>query len=168
MISWDTPISELMNSDELQHSDDELYHWKYISKKRVNGKWRYKYDDDSKGGGKGEDKPLWAVEDGKTYYKNDGSSEYGKYTSGNDTLEIKKSNKLFSNKRVIQVSSGNFSRTTTIKEIGKLERSVNKAKNWVRSLFDRKITVNGKTTVQKGKISKTIDKGKKWIKKLFS
>jgi hypothetical protein len=25
---------------------DELYHWKYISKKRVNGKWRYTYDTD--------------------------------------------------------------------------------------------------------------------------
>ena len=25
-------------------SDDELRHWKYISKKRVNGKWVYTYD----------------------------------------------------------------------------------------------------------------------------
>ena len=24
--------------------DGELYHWKYIKKKRVNGKWRYYYD----------------------------------------------------------------------------------------------------------------------------
>jgi hypothetical protein len=24
--------------------DDELYHWKYIKRKRVNGKWRYYYD----------------------------------------------------------------------------------------------------------------------------
>ena len=24
--------------------DDELYHWKYIKKKKVNGKWRYYYD----------------------------------------------------------------------------------------------------------------------------
>lgn len=26
-------------------SEDELMHWKYISKKRVNGKWVYVYDD---------------------------------------------------------------------------------------------------------------------------
>lgn len=25
---------------------DELYHWKYIKKERVNGKWRYYYDAD--------------------------------------------------------------------------------------------------------------------------
>lgn len=41
-----------VKDDELHHSDeflgddfsDELYHWKYIKKKRVNGKWRYYYD----------------------------------------------------------------------------------------------------------------------------
>lgn len=26
-------------------NDDELMHWKYVKKKRVNGKWRYYYDD---------------------------------------------------------------------------------------------------------------------------
>lgn len=25
-------------------NSDELYHWKYIKKKKVNGKWRYYYD----------------------------------------------------------------------------------------------------------------------------
>lgn len=29
---------------EFYIKDGELYHWKYISKKRVNGKWRYVYD----------------------------------------------------------------------------------------------------------------------------
>lgn len=26
-------------------NDNELYHWKYTRKERVNGKWRYYYDD---------------------------------------------------------------------------------------------------------------------------
>lgn len=30
-------------------NSDELYHWKYATKKKVNGKWRYYYDDTGKG-----------------------------------------------------------------------------------------------------------------------
>lgn len=26
-------------------SNEELYHWKYKYKKKINGKWRYYYDD---------------------------------------------------------------------------------------------------------------------------
>lgn len=37
-ITKDTPISELY------HSEDELMHWKYVKKERVNGKWKYYYD----------------------------------------------------------------------------------------------------------------------------
>lgn len=33
--------SDIFLGDEF---DDEMYHWKYIKKKRVNGKWRYYYD----------------------------------------------------------------------------------------------------------------------------
>lgn len=29
------------------HSTDELMHWKYIKRERVNGKWRYYYDEGS-------------------------------------------------------------------------------------------------------------------------
>ena len=29
-----------------QWPSDELYHWKYIKKKKVNGKWRYYYADE--------------------------------------------------------------------------------------------------------------------------
>lgn len=39
MITKDTPVSELY------HSDDELMHWKYIKREKVNGKYRYWYDD---------------------------------------------------------------------------------------------------------------------------
>ena len=33
----------IMHNGQL-YSEDELMHWKYITKKRVNGKWRYYYD----------------------------------------------------------------------------------------------------------------------------
>lgn len=41
-----------IDDESLFHSDtflgdefsDEMYHWKYIKKKKVNGKWRYYYD----------------------------------------------------------------------------------------------------------------------------
>lgn len=48
-------VKRINNDDELFHSDlflgsefsDELYHWKYVKKKKVNGKWRYYYDAES-------------------------------------------------------------------------------------------------------------------------
>ena len=43
-----------MNKNELYHSDiylgedytDGIKHWKYISKEKINGRWRYYYKDD--------------------------------------------------------------------------------------------------------------------------
>ena len=29
--------------------NNELYHWKYVTKKKVNGKWRYYYDETGRG-----------------------------------------------------------------------------------------------------------------------
>lgn len=41
-----TSYTELYHSDSFLGIEfsDELYHWKYIKKKKVNGKWRYYYD----------------------------------------------------------------------------------------------------------------------------
>lgn len=47
IITGDTPMSELMHSDSDTRyyiSDEELMHWKYIKREKVNGKWRYFYD----------------------------------------------------------------------------------------------------------------------------
>ena len=30
-------------------NNNELYHWKYVTKKKVNGKWRYYYDETGRG-----------------------------------------------------------------------------------------------------------------------
>lgn len=42
-ITGDTPLDELYHSDDIL-SEDELMHWKYIKREKVNGKWRYWYD----------------------------------------------------------------------------------------------------------------------------
>ena len=52
-ITMDTPISELMHYDSdptgtiryIDLDEDELVHWKYIKRVKVNGRWRYYYDD---------------------------------------------------------------------------------------------------------------------------
>jgi hypothetical protein len=47
-INWDTPVSELMHSDDtigLFESDEELMHFKYIKREKKNGKWVYYYDE---------------------------------------------------------------------------------------------------------------------------
>lgn len=51
-ITWDTPISELMHSDDntayIDLDEGELMHWKYIKREKLpNGKWRYYYDKDA-------------------------------------------------------------------------------------------------------------------------
>lgn len=46
-IDWDTPVSELMHSDDtigLFESNEELMHFKYIKREKKNGKWVYYYD----------------------------------------------------------------------------------------------------------------------------
>ena len=40
-------MNEYIGTQAAQTSEDELKHWKYISKKRVNGKWVYFYGDSS-------------------------------------------------------------------------------------------------------------------------
>lgn len=42
-ITSDTPIEALYHSEPIL-SDDELLHWKYIKREKINGKWRYYYD----------------------------------------------------------------------------------------------------------------------------
>ena len=45
-ITPNTTLENLMHG-ESEPVDDELMHWKYVKKQKVNGKWRYWYDWDS-------------------------------------------------------------------------------------------------------------------------
>lgn len=144
------------------YKTNELKHWKYIKKERVNGRWRYYYDD---GGQKGEILNPRA----------NPNSPYGTYymtksmiPSNLKKVQVNKSNNLFSTEKSIDTNKDGFA-DTTIRNIGKLERSIDKARNWVESLFDRTYRDSGtnETFTVKGKISKTIDKAKKWLSDLF-
>lgn len=78
--------------DELFHSDtflgdefdDEMYHWKYVKKKKVNGKWRYYYDV----------KDAMGVDELKTYNKAKDVYE----TAERNRIESKRAVRDFENK----------------------------------------------------------------------
>lgn len=56
-----------MTNSEIR--DDELFHWKYLRRERVNGKWRYYYE---------KDKNRISIQNvqSKTKYESDGRVEY--------------------------------------------------------------------------------------------
>lgn len=113
--------------------NDELKHWKYIKKKKVNGKWRYYYDESELDK---FDKGAVEVKEG---VKKDGT----KYTN---TTEYKKSNKLLSKKeKTIITTNGSIgdrkykNKSTDItKTQGKLDRAVAKGEKWVFKTFFKK------------------------------
>jgi hypothetical protein len=139
-ITGDTLISQLY------HSDDEMYHWKYIRKERskTTGKWIYYYPNGTNQT-QGDNQFLYTDRQTGRFYGKKGGNEYGVYKSGKDTLEIRKSDKILSNRSTITVSTTATvngkryigTKSTTVVHVGKLERFVNSAKNWLSDMFDR-------------------------------
>lgn len=135
--------------DTLQHGVGH----KYIKRARVNGRWKYWYEEPAKASNNNK-KGTTAYETTKygTYKKDttfgDPDSRYGKYESvdGNkkSTLEVKKGDKWSSSTTTVR--SSNY--TTTVKEIGKLERSTNYAKNWLKD----KLGLDEKAAVQNAQL----------------
>lgn len=135
--------------------DDELTHWKYIKKKKINGKWRYFYD-------KSElDKFNKGYE--KTTVKN--------LKNGDDikiTKKYKKTNDLFSGQSVSTFRVSSHGTTSTHKKItykqGSLSRLKAKGEKFIYDKFlKNKVTKKPNSS----KISQLADKGKKFIDKLF-
>lgn len=63
--------------------DDELYHWKYLHRERVNGKWRYYY--------KKDDNKLSVGRVSKDKLKKrDNDNQYGVVTTKKDGLSTNK------------------------------------------------------------------------------
>lgn len=46
-IAGDTTLDEILHSGLIDYAEDELMHFKYIKREKVNGKWKYWYDWDS-------------------------------------------------------------------------------------------------------------------------
>lgn len=148
-IDWDTPVSEIMNSDEFRHmngDDNALMHWKYIRKERaLNGNgWTYYYPNGAVRGPTA--KTSYEMYDKKTsksrlynLTKSYGDG-YGEYTSRGKngtthTLILEKSNRLFSGKSTCDFYlNGKNLGSKTVKSVGILERTINSAVNWLQSL----------------------------------
>ena len=109
------------------YCNGELYHaqgHKYVKKVPIgNGKYRYYYKQGTGSRGNIRNK----------------NSDYGKYVdkSGNHEYVVKKSNKLFSGTYGVKSSTVNMftgkksSYSTTVREVGKLERGLNSVKRQI-------------------------------------
>ena len=160
-------------------SNDELQHWKYIKKKKVNGKWRYYYDKSQLDKFKYGDKETKVTRKGESY------TTYGTLTK--TTKTYKKSKSLFDKKSIKEERPHNpkrsLGRTWSVvnKKVeykqGKLSRLQAKAEKWVYNTFIKqknKPKTNDKNLIQKSKkfignlLSKTVkDIGKpKYIAKV--
>ena len=110
--------------------DTFLMHWKYISRKRVNGKWQYQYEDPD-----AYDRNATVTKNVTTTYKN-----------GNKLLD--------STTKIDYPESGS---EIVFKERGKISQSIDKGKDWVNKKmygysvndeYDRNATVNEKVTTK--------------------
>lgn len=137
---------ELHNMDELKHAK-----FKYLYKKKVNGKWRYYYEGDSMDAGKKKDGVL------SLYYKDrpgkygtyleDESLGYGDSSGKNRTIVSATNNRSLFSKTVRQKGTGD--KTIDMHTSGLLEdlgdqisdtskMYSKKAKKWLNKLFGGK------------------------------
>lgn len=134
---------------------DELKHWKYIKKKKVNGKWRYYYDDSE----------LSKFDRGATV-TTEKINKYG--TKVTKTTKYEQTDDLFdkgnqSTRVTGNLGSSSFDNTETIKYQGKLSRSIAKGEKYI---YDKFLSGKNKSkTLSKAK--KSINKGKKKLAKLL-
>lgn len=140
-----------MKNGELCHMDDELYHYKYISRERKNGRWQYKYADSkntkaTKSSTTAHQKNRNThsyIDDAGVQYIKSGGDKYGTYTAkGKDwTTNIVKTNKLFSSTQTIEFYSiggkANSTKRTTVK-VGLIAQAIDKGKKWLSNLFKKK------------------------------
>lgn len=154
---WNYNYGTSSHDSALQHAR----RFKYLKRERVNGRWRYYYKDNTTTSTRGLTSiKKYETANGKEYQKDygksspaDANTRYGTYTRSdgtkNDTLVVKKSDKLFSNTKTIASTlySGDVKRpheaskhdvidpiatnSMTVKEIGKLERSITYGYDWL-------------------------------------
>lgn len=130
--------------------DDELQHFKYIHKEKVNGKWRYYYKGDF-------DKHDNTKE---VYEKTKGKpgTKYGLYEHGKGSdkrvVSVYKTNDFLSTSRKADYgSNGQYK----YRGVGKIEQGYDSAK--------KKIKKFGKKSIKS--LNKQIDRGQKWLNGLF-
>ena len=147
-------------------NNNELYHWKYVTKKKVNGKWRYYYDETGKGKikkglsvadklGKHQfelmstlfgDKPRAPRTEARTHII-DGENRPSYYLSRKDeeSEEVSKGAYdhftpgmlLYDGEPVRDIMKRKSKAAKrTVSDVKKnCSKQINKAKNWIKSLF---------------------------------
>lgn len=119
---------------------NELKHWKYIKKVRVNGKWRYFYDDSE-------------------------TQKYDNNVTENSqiTTKYKNTDRFGDSESVTTYGSNN---KTIVKNRGKLSRSIDNGKNWInkkiygysyKDKYDNNITENSRITTKYENSNKLFD-----------
>lgn len=126
-------------------NSDELYHWKYATKKKVNGKWRYYYDDT----GKGKPKKGLSINDMGRYKV----TQFGNtsYSVGRFGEEVSKD--VYDHGGETLLYNGEPVKDIAKRKSGEAKKSVSKS----RKIMSEKIKDLSKTA------SKQISKGKSWI-----
>lgn len=129
------------------YNAEELKHWKYISKERVNGKWRYKYEDIKTPASEFYKNPINNLQDvytihdkkGNQYTKIGGVDEYGTYIArGKEwVMNVTEGNSLFTKTSVLTShgpTGANHYKNIDVK-VGLISQFISKAKKWLSNLF---------------------------------
>lgn len=133
------------------YTGEELTHWKYVSKKKVNGKWQYKYSV-------------------KTDGYNDGKDSYQNYlrvnnnqTGGWATVGTGKSKSL--NKYVSFTASGGKG-SSNVKDYKQIDKKIGNFR--VTGEYNKKIKyLDLAVSYSSPKVKKSASKGKKYVKKFI-
>lgn len=140
-----------------QTSNNELYHWKYATKKKVNGKWRYYYDDT----GKGKPKKGLSINDAtRSTLTTMGVTTYGIGKGWlNDNEQVSKD--VYNHADKVILYNGEPVVDIAKRKVGEAQKSVGKTAKKTTSVISKKSKDITKTA------SKQINKAKKWLSKLF-
>lgn len=138
---------------------NSLKHWKYIKREKVNGKWRYIYDDSE----------LRKFAKGTTDKSETVSNNSfgGKLTETKETL-YKRTDNLFdegtaTTKGSSAIGDNTYKFTHTTKTQGKISRSVAKGEKFI---YDTFYDPHAKSR-RKRNIKESINKASNWIKSIF-
>lgn len=128
-----------------RRSDDELQHFKYISKKKVNGKWKYFYDDSE----------LRKFDKGVTETRDNNMG-------GKTETTYEKTDKLFSDSTTISIGNTYQDEFTTRRQ-GKISRASAKAEKWI---YDSFLDPQANERI-KDNVEKVANKGKSFLQGLI-
>lgn len=149
-----------MPNNYLLTSDGELYHWKYIKREKVNGKWRYYYTDTE------YEKAKKRAE----IAKQQSDSAYRMYRAALDA-HTKATKNYFENKN--RQTANEYIRTHDAKErarkydVEKLERSSSATVRYRKAKASYDKSAGHKVADLLNKSSDAIDKAKKWLSDRF-